>query len=487
MKYAVYVRVSTDKDEQVSSIQNQIEICRYWIEKNGFEWDENSIYKDEAVSGTAWLERRAMQLILGKARKKELDTVVFKSIHRLGRDLRDALEIKEILLGHGVRLVTIEEGYDSYYEGKNDLKFEMYAMFASQLPKTLSVSISAALAAKVRRGEYTGGTVPYGYRIVDKKYVINQEEAEIVREMYELYDNGLGYLRISNALNDVGKYKRSGKLWTYSAVKLIITNPMYKGDYVMGRSTEVKVDGRKKRIQEPREKWVVFENHHPAIIERPLWDKINNPKINKKIKRRVAVTNELRGIARCIHCGSPFVLHTYKYKNKEGEELNYGYLTCGTYKLTGGRGCVKHSGLRYERLRSLVLRKLKEKERDLEKVFKLNDKDKHQEKQKKLRKEKKELEIKRERLLDLYLDGGSIDKETFTKRDANFAKNIKEKELEILKLDDVKALIVEQQKVKDAFKLLEDSENLYPVFKKLIARIDISQNGAVDIRYRFEE
>ena len=159
--------------------------------------------------------------------------------------MRDALEIKEILLGHGVRLVTIEEGYDSYYEGKNDLKFEMYAMFASQLPKTLSVSISAALAAKVRRGEYTGGTVPYGYKIVDKKYVINQEEAEIVREMYELYDNGLGYLRISNALNDVGKYKRSGKLWTYSAVKLIITNPMYKGDYVMGRSTEVKVDGRK--------------------------------------------------------------------------------------------------------------------------------------------------------------------------------------------------------------------------------------------------
>ena len=178
--------------------------------------------------------------------------------------------------------MTIEEGYDSYYEGKNDLKFEMYAMFASQLPKTLSVSISAALAAKVRRGEYTGGTVPYGYKIVDKKYVINQEEAEIVREMYELYDNGLGYLRISNALNDVGKYKRSGKLWTYSAVKLIITNPMYKGDYVMGRSTEVKVDGRKKRIQEPREKWAVFENHHPAIIERPLWDKINNPKINKK-------------------------------------------------------------------------------------------------------------------------------------------------------------------------------------------------------------
>ena len=164
----MYVRVSTDKDEQVASIQNQIDICRYWIEKNGFEWDEDAVYKDEAVSGTEWFKRQAIQLILAKARKRELDTVIFKSIHRLARDLRDALEIKSILLGHGVRLVTIEEGYDSYYEGNNDMKFEMYAMFAAQYPKTMSVSISAAMNAKVRRGEYNGGRVPYGYRVVDQ-------------------------------------------------------------------------------------------------------------------------------------------------------------------------------------------------------------------------------------------------------------------------------------------------------------------------------
>ncbi|MGR5970672.1 recombinase family protein [Bacillus paranthracis] len=157
MKYAVYVRVSTDHDDQVSSVENQIDICRYWIERNGFEWDENAVYFDDGISGTAWLERHAMQLILERARKKEIETVIFKSIHRLARDLKDALEIKEILLGHGIRLVTIEEGYDSLYEGRNDMKFEMYAMFASQLPKTLSVSISAALTAKVRRGEHIGG------------------------------------------------------------------------------------------------------------------------------------------------------------------------------------------------------------------------------------------------------------------------------------------------------------------------------------------
>lgn len=111
----VYQRIETNKFHRLRIKLISVDTGS---KKNGYEWDENSIYKDEAVSGTAWLERHAMQLILEKVRRKELDTVVFKSIHRLGRDLRDALEIKEILLGHGVRLVTIEEGYDSYYEGK---------------------------------------------------------------------------------------------------------------------------------------------------------------------------------------------------------------------------------------------------------------------------------------------------------------------------------------------------------------------------------
>src|SRR5690625_2894738 len=160
-KYLIYVRVSSDKDEQKESVPNQIDICRYWLEQNNFEWDEQSILKDEDKSGTLFLERTAMQLILQKARNREIKMVVFKSISRLARDLKDALEIKEVLLGHGVRVVTIEEGYDSLYEGKNDMKFEMFAMFAAQYPKSLSVSISAALAAKVRRGEHIG-RIPYG-------------------------------------------------------------------------------------------------------------------------------------------------------------------------------------------------------------------------------------------------------------------------------------------------------------------------------------
>ena len=83
--YSVYVRISTDRDEQVSSVENQIDICRNWLERNGFEWDEQCVYKDEGISGTLFTDRPAIQLLLRKAKLKEINMVVFKSISRLAR------------------------------------------------------------------------------------------------------------------------------------------------------------------------------------------------------------------------------------------------------------------------------------------------------------------------------------------------------------------------------------------------------------------
>ncbi|MFC9419732.1 recombinase family protein [Bacillus mobilis] len=487
MAYAVYVRVSSDKDEQVSSVENQIDICRYWLENNGFEWDEHAVYFDDGISGTAWLERHAMQRILNKARKKELDTVIFKSIHRLARDLKDALEIKEILLGHGVRLITIEEGYDSHYEGKNDMKFEMYAMFASQLPKTLSVSVTAALAAKVRRGGYTGGFVPYGYEIVDDKYAIHDEEAALVREIFELYSQGFGYIKIANTINDKGARTRKGAPWTFSTLCKMIKNPAYKGTYTMQKYGTVKVNGRKKKVINPKEKWVIFENHHPAIINYELWDMVNDKDPNKfKKKRRVSTSNELRGITVCAHCGTAMSKRNSINVSKNGKATEYSYMICNWSRTTARRECVKHVPIHYKDLRALVLDKLKEKESVLEKEF-YSDENRLHVKLKKLNKDIKDLKVKKERLLDLYLEGERIDKDTFTVRNKKLEKEIELKELEIQKANNIETQMKEKQEVRDAFALLEESKDLNSVFKKLIKRIEVAQDGAIDIHYRFAE
>lgn len=186
-KYAVYVRVSTDRDEQVSSVENQIDICRNWLERNGYEWNEESVFKDEGISGTVFLDRPAIQLLLDKTKKGEIEMIIFKSISRLARDLKDSLEIRETLLAHNVRVISIEEGFDSFKVGKNDMVFELWSLFAAQYSRTLSSSISAALAAKVRRGEHIG-KIPFGYDRPNQKLVINEEEAKVVRRIFHWYN-----------------------------------------------------------------------------------------------------------------------------------------------------------------------------------------------------------------------------------------------------------------------------------------------------------
>lgn len=480
MKYAVYVRVSTDRDEQVSSVENQIDICRYWLEKNGYEWNQSAVYFDDGISGTAWLERHAMQHILAKVRKKELDTVVFKSIHRLARDLKDALEIKEILIGHGIRLVTIEENYDSLYEGKNDMKFEMYAMFASQLPKTLSVSVSAALTAKIRRGEHTG-KIPFGYDRVDKKLVVNQEAAVIVQKIFDLYEKGNGYKTIGKYLNEQGSRTKSGYRWSSPTVKSILRNPLYKGMCIINKYSSVKIDGRRKRIKTPVEKWTVFENHQPAIISKEQWNRVNNVGKFKQNRTRIDKRNEFRGFMYCAHCGAS-IRAVYSGNYSKGEKREWVYMKCSKYKRYGT--CVNHEPIQYHEIREVILLRLKEKEEQLETQLSSEKKNWYQEKRQNTNRDIRRLKDKKEKLIELYIDG-LIDKNAFSKRDAKLENEIKDKEMEQIKLNDMNQQFKEQKEITKTFERLHEENDLYEALNILIKRIVLHQNKRVRIEYTF--
>ncbi|PEO37272.1 recombinase family protein [Bacillus wiedmannii] len=480
MKYAVYVRVSTDRDEQVSSVENQIDVCRYWLNQQGYDWDENSIYFDDGITGTVLLERHAMQLILEKAKKRELQMVLFKSIHRLARDLKDALEIKEILIANGIRLVTIEEGYDSHYEGKNDMKFEMFAMFASQYPKTLSVSISAALSAKVRRGEHTGGRLPYGYRDQDKKYVINEPEAEVVREMYDMYSKGIGYIGIAKYLNERGIPSKTGGKWQMSSVQRIIRNPIYKGDYILNQYTTVKIGGRKKQIRNPEEKWTIFNKHHPAIVSDEKWLLVNQP--NKEKKRRTALWNEFRGIVFCAHCGSAMRVVYSAKKKKDGTKEEWRYLKCSRYKRYGKGECVSHKPIQYKHFREFVLEELEREQNELKTEFESQGQNIHKGKIDNIKKNLKRLEERKKKLVDLYMDN-LITKNEFSVRRADMERSIKEQELQLMSTEDIKLANEIHKEFQEAFALLKKEEDLYEVFKRILQRIDISQNGDIKMTY----
>jgi len=483
--YAVYVRVSTDRDEQVSSVENQMDICRNWLERNGFIWDENCVYKDEGISGTLFIERPAIQLILEKAKRKQIEMVIFKSISRLARDLKDSLEIREVFLAHGVRIISVEEGYDSIKAGKNDMAFELWSLFSAQYSRTLSSSISAALAAKVRRGEHIG-KIPYGYDRVEQKLVIKEEEAEVVRQIYKWYNAGWGFKKIANELNKLGIKPKNNKVWQITSVQRLIRNTIYKGTFILNQYTNVKVGGRKKQIRNPPEKWIVFENHHPAIVDEETWNKANREKF-QPCKVRITPWNEFRYLAKCSECGSNMVIVQSYRKKKNGERTEWKYLKCSCYRRAGRHGCVNHVPIRYEDFREFILNLLIKKGESVFINLQSNVENEQAKQVRKLQQTLKQNEQRKQNLLDLYLDG-LIDKDEFEKKRHEIEEVITKTNNQLFVIQKSETVQTNIQTIKDAFQELKNqNQDLFDVFQTLIEEIVIHPDGTIDITYTFEE
>lgn len=486
MNYAVYARVSTDKDEQISSVENQIDICRNWLERNGFEWDENSVYKDEGISGTLFLDRPAIQLILEKARNKEIEMVVFKSISRMARDLKDSLEIREVMAAHGVRIISIEEGYDSFKAGKNDMAFELWSLFSAQYSRTLSSSISASLAAKVRRGEHIGKT-PYGYDKVEGFLVINNEEAEIIRKMFEWYNNGIGFKNITHRLNEMGVKPKMKDIWQVTSVQRIIRNPIYFGRFILNQYGSIKVDGRKKQVRNPEEQWIIFEDHHPAIISKEVWEKANSKKYTD-YKVRITPWNEFRYIAKCGKCGSNMVIMQSGKKRKKPHNgtTYWRYLKCSAFRRAGEYGCKNHVPIQYEDFRSFIIQRLIEKGRDLELTFESDFTANKKKEVERLTKKITQLDEKKTSLVDLYLDH-LITKEEFEKARNKLEEGIIKSQEKLLLMQRTDHTQKQIDNIRNAFAQLENQDqDLFNVFQVLISLIKVYHDGTIDIEYTFE-
>ncbi|MFD2628765.1 recombinase family protein [Oceanobacillus kapialis] len=486
--YLVYARASSGKDSQKETIPNQIDICRYWLEQNNFEWDDESIFMDKDKSGTLFLERAAMQLILQKARNREIKMVVFKSIHRLARDLKDALDIKEVLIGHGVRVVTVEEGFDSLYEGKNDMKFEMHSMFAAQLPKTLSVSISSALAAKVRRGEHIG-KVPYGYERVDQKLVIKEDEAAVIRQIYAWYNDGIGFKTITRYLNEGlarGEFlpPKTKDQWQITSIQRIIKNSTFCGTLILNQYTTIKVNGRKKQIKNPEEKWSIFENHHPGIITKEEWLKANSKKVTNK-KTRITPWNEFRGLLKCGKCRSNMVIVASWRRKKDGTKTNWPYLKCSAYRRGGIDLCENHVPILYEDFRKFILDILNKKGEQIALNFSdsLEYNKKHQ--ATKLKRHIDDLKNQHKTLLDLILSN-LISEEEFTSKRNELEKNIKDSEDRLFLLNQKEVNHKTINNIKEAFDEIQKRDHdLFHALQVLINEIRVHIDGEIDIDYNF--
>ncbi len=353
-KTALYCRLSQDDgiEGDSNSIQNQKSILRKFAEDHHFP--SPCFYVDDGFSGGNF-QRPAFQQMISDMENGEIGIIVTKDLSRLGRNqLHTGLYIEERFPMFGVRYIAINDNVDTDSSESNDL-MPFKNLFNEWFIRDTSRKIRAVLKAKAERGERLGSRAPYGYRKAPdtKKLIVDEEAAAIVRRIFAMCASGSGPSQIARILKKeqiltptMYAYTRYGIThtcldtahpynWSDSAIANLLENEIYLGNTVnMKHSSRSYKD--KRRVEHPREECMVFENTHPALITREVWDIVQRVRKNKRRLTKMEEQNKYSGLVFCADCGSNMVLH-----RAHTMSASYNHFTCRTYK-KDGEACTGH-------------------------------------------------------------------------------------------------------------------------------------------------
>ena len=353
-KTALYCRLSQDNgiEGDSNSIQNQKAILQKFAEDHHFP--SPCFYVDDGFSGGTF-QRPAFQQMISDMENGEIGIIVTKDLSRLGRNqLHTGLYIEERFPMFGVRYIAINDNVDTDSSESNDL-MPFKNLFNEWFIRDTSRKIRAVLKAKAERGERLGTRAPYGYRKDPdtKKLIVDEDAAVIVRRIFAMCAGGSGPSQIARILKKeqiltptMYAYTRYGIThtcldtahpynWSDSAIANLLENEIYLGNTVtMKHSSRSYKD--KRRVEHPREECMVFENTHPALITREVWDIVQRVRKNKRRLTKMEEQNKYSGLVFCADCGSNMVLH-----RAHTMSASYNHFTCRTYK-KDGEACTGH-------------------------------------------------------------------------------------------------------------------------------------------------
>ena len=353
-KTALYCRLSQDDglDGDSNSIQNQKSILQRFAEDHHFP--NPCFYVDDGFSGGNF-QRPAFQQMIADMENGEIGIIVTKDLSRLGRNqLHTGLYIEERFPMFGVRYIAINDNVDTENAESNDL-MPFKNLFNEWFIRDTSRKIRAVQKSKAERGERLGTRAPYGYvkDLETKKLVIDEEAASIVKRIFALCAAGNGPSRIATSLTKekvltptMYAYIKYGMAhtgldtqrpyhWSGDTVADMLENEIYIGNTVNYRfSTKSYKDKRK--MEHPREECLVFENTHPAIISKEVWDIVQRVRKNKRRPTKMNEQNKYSGLVVCADCGKAMVLH-----RAHTMSADYNHFTCRTYK-KDGEACTAH-------------------------------------------------------------------------------------------------------------------------------------------------
>ncbi len=360
---ALYCRLSRDDELQgdSNSIVNQKAILSKYAKDNGFR--NPQYFVDDGVSGTTF-DREGFQAMIAEVESGNIGTIIVKDMSRFGRDYLKVGFYTEVMFAEkDVRFIAINNGIDSANQTDSDftpflnIMNEWYARDSSK-------KVKAVFKAKGETGKPLATTPPYGYmKSPDNpnEWIIDEEAAEVVKRIYNLCMAGYGTSQICNLFqkeqilcpraywvkNGFYPYDMPEKpyKWHPNTISNILSKKEYLG-HTVNFKTYRKSYKSKKKLDNPEENQMVFENTHEPIIDLGTWERVQELRKNKRRPTRTGKTNMFSGIAYCADCGQKLYYCTSKYY-----ESRQDHFVCSTSRRNGKEECSSHF------IRAVVLEK----------------------------------------------------------------------------------------------------------------------------------
>ncbi|WP_458860684.1 recombinase family protein [Streptococcus suis] len=283
---AAYCRVSTDQDEQLSSYENQVNYYRDYISKHE-DYELVDIYADEGISATNTKKRDAFNRLIQDCRAGKVDRILVKSISRFARNTLDCIKYVRELKELGVGVTFEKENIDSL-DSKGEVLLTILSSLAQDESRSISENATWGIRKKFERGEVRVNTTKFmGYdKDENGRLIINPQQAETVKFIYEKFLEGYSPESIAKYLNDNEIPGWTGKAnWYPSAIQKMLQNEKYKGDALLQKTFTVDFLTKKRVQNDGQVNQYYVENSHEAIIDEETWETVQLEMARRKTYR----------------------------------------------------------------------------------------------------------------------------------------------------------------------------------------------------------
>lgn len=346
-RVAAYCRVSTDKEQQEHSFETQKEMYTDMIMMKP-NWQMAGIYADEGITGTIAKKRPDFMRMIEDCRKGKIDLIITKSVSRFSRNNLDCLLYVRELKEMGIPIIFEKEGINTL-QVSSELLITLFSGLSQAESESISMNVKIG-----KRQSLKNGNVPFSYKSflgyrkgADGKPEIDEEQAVIIRRIFAEYLAGKSLLDIAKGLTaDEIPTARCKTNWSSARVQSILTNEKYKGDALLQKTYIVDCISKKSKKNNGELPMYYVENNHPAIIERAVFDRVQEEisrRNSKKKVKQVGTKTELgkysgkyalSEILYCGNCGTPYRRCTWSKNGKKKivwrciSRLDYGKKYC---------------------------------------------------------------------------------------------------------------------------------------------------------------